>query len=281
MPDAVMRALLSGLVAAAMGCSPDSAHETSPLEAPSCGVELDTASSGAELSTTLQTPETLSALSPESGEVKFVLPIPDAEPFADLGASCYFQDMTQFPMHLDFLRSRPGWSDLTWDAYTSLVLDSQRRVLWAGAVSEWPFTVHPNGEQGVVAYTLATDPEATLSGMGLTEIIAVQRLLEICVPWAADKLVFVPTDDNTASLVAMLPETLHEAGVTVLMAGALGPGLTSKSYVQGQSFGYLRLLDANDDVSALKWDDVVIAPMSPPDLPWVAGLVTGGGAESA
>ncbi|MCB9681696.1 MAG: hypothetical protein H6733_09515 [Alphaproteobacteria bacterium] len=259
---------------------------------------------------TLASSDDLSLLSPETGEVKFLLPVALDPAPAGLDAPCFFQDMTRFSFHLDFLRTRPGWEDLTWDGYVDLSLDPSTRVALSGELSVWPFTPHPRGGQGVVAFTLASEA-GPLSAFTLDDLVGAAARLRQCAPWLANALVFVPTDAATASLVALVPQTLSDRGVDVLSLDALGVGLGSRAYVSGETYGYVRVLaeddddddhededdeeddDRHDDARAsgdrgrrgatasgttalddLGPDDVVIASHAPPELSIVAGLLT-------
>ena len=221
----------------------------------------------------LATSEDLAALSKEGSEVKYLARVPGKVPPAPLTEDCYFQDMHRWQWHIDFLHALPGLEDLPFQAYTSMVLTRATRVLYGGAVKPWPAAVHPRTlNAGVVAYSVYS--EAFSGSLTAADLIEADAVLERCIPFAQDLLVFVPTDVAQKQLVIQQKVALTAGDVDVLMPEQLRPGLSGESYVRGEGYGTLLVVPEGEVVRDYGPRDIVIAAAAPNDISIVAGLVT-------
>lgn len=221
----------------------------------------------------LASPDDLATLSKDDAEVKYLARVEGATPPAPLTADCYFQDMHLYDWHLEFLRSFPELADLQPAAYTAMVLARRTRSLFGGSVRPYPGAVHPRtGAHGVLAYTVYSEP---LTGsLVAADLVALDATLERCIPFAADLLVFVPTDALQKQLAMSQRPALAAADVDVLLPEDLRPGLIAEAYVQGEGYGTLLVVPEGEVVRDYGPRDIVVAPAAPNDISLVAGLVT-------
>ncbi len=236
------------------------------------GSETSPAPDGGWLSV-LASPEDLASLSKDGGEVKYLAPIEGRTPPAPLTEDCYFQDMHRWQWHIEFLRAFPALADLPLQAYTALVLARGSRTLWGGSVKPWPAAVHPtSGLAGVVAYSVYSEP--IMGSLTVADLAELDATLERCIPFAAELVVFVPTDVAQQQLATTQRPALAAADVDWLMPEQLRPGLTAEAYVKGEGYGTLLVVPEGEVVQGYGPRDIVIAAAAPNDISLVAGLVT-------
>lgn len=162
----------------------------------------------------------LAALAASPPEVKYLARVAGRTPPLPLTEPCYFQDMHRYTWHLEFLRAFPELADLTPPGYAALVLDRATRTLWGGAVRFWPHVPHPHEpEPGVLAYTVYSESEP--GSLAVADLAELDQTLALCIPWAAPRLAFVPTDVFQRQLVSAQHAALSAAGVAVVMPETL------------------------------------------------------------
>jgi len=215
----------------------------------------------------------LALLADADGEVKYLASLVGKAPPAPLTPGCYFQDMHRWEFHIQFLRTIPGLEALPLQAYTAMVLARPTRVFWGGAVAPYPAALHPRtGVPGVIVYTVYSDDlVGSLTGADLVEADAT---LEGCIPFARDLLVFRPANIIQRQLTIQQAAILEAGDVDVIMPEALRPGLTAEAYVQGEGYGTLRVVPADELVLDYGPRDILIAASAPNDISVVQGLVT-------
>ncbi len=196
------------------------------------------------------------------GSVKFLLQVDGRTPPAPLDEACYFQSARQFPWHLQFLTSFAELADLTFDAYTSMVLAPATRVWWGGSLRAWP--------GGTVTFTLYADPNT------LTEddIVAAARILDGCAGFARGLLAFLPGGPDQKQLAHQARSRLDARGVKVAFPEDLARGVAFETYSGGEGFGTLVVVPQGDRLSDYGPRDVVIVESAPADIAVVSALIT-------
>jgi pyruvate, water dikinase len=228
-----------------------------------------------EYLTRLASPEDYGSLAAEGAEVKYLARVTGREPesvFA--GAECLFQNTAKYEYHVQFLRTFPGYEDLSAERYADLVLRRESRSMWGGGLRLFPATRHPvSGTDGVLAYTVYSGTTAD-EMLTIDDIVEVDRRLKVGADFASDFLVFVP--DGGAQTAALLDkaEELLAAGVTMVDPSTLRPGFRAETYVEGEGYGYLRLVTQEDGLENVGPRDVLVIDAAPNDLGLVAGLLT-------
>ncbi len=228
-----------------------------------------------EYLTRLRSAEAYASLAGEGAEVKYLAIVDEREPEAVFaGAECLFQNTDKYEYHVQFLRTFPGYEDLAAERYADLVLRRESRSMWGGGLKLLPATPHPlTGRDGVLAYTIYSESSAE-EMLTLSDILEVDRRLKTAVSFAAEFLVFTP--DGGAQTVALKDKAgeLAAEGVAMLDPSKLRPGFSAETYVEGEGYGYLRLVPAGADFENVGPRDVLVIDSAPNDLGLVAGLVT-------
>lgn len=135
----------------------------------------------------------------------------------------------------------------------------------------YPAAVHPRSHApGVVAYYVYG--EGLPGSLSIDDLVAVDGLLERCVPFASELLVFVPGDGAQQQLVATQRAALAAVDVDALMPGELRPDLVAEA--DGEGYGTLLVVPEGEVVRDYGPRDIVIATAAPNDISIVAGLVT-------
>jgi pyruvate, water dikinase len=227
-----------------------------------------------EFLSVLESAEHYAALSGEGAEVKYLTIVDGTEPPAAFqGAACLFQNTALYPYHVQFLRTLPGYGDLSSERYTDLVLRRTSRVMWGGGLKLLPGAPHPQtGTLGVLAYTVYAGSEPS-EALTLDDLVEVDRRLKQDVPFAAELLSFMP--EGVAQQVSLEPllDELAEADVLVLDPSLARPGLGAETYSEGEGYGFLKLA-ADGELGSVGPRDVLVIDAAPNELGLVAGLVT-------
>lgn len=222
----------------------------------------------------IQNADQYAALSGEGAEVKYLSIVDGTEPPPAFGvATCLFQNTAKFPYHLQFLRSLPGYGELSPERYSDYVLRRASRVMWGGSLKLLPGAPHPlTGAPGVLAYTVYTGSEPS-ELFTVADLAEVDRRLKENAPFAAALLAFMP--DGTAQTAALPPllEPLGAEGIAVLDPRLARPGLSAETYSEGEGYGYLKFV-TEGELGAVGSRDVVVVEAAPNELGLVAGLVT-------
>jgi pyruvate, water dikinase len=222
----------------------------------------------------IETAEQFAALAGEGAEVKYLAIVDGTPPPTAFGtAACLFQNTAKYPYHLQFLRSLPGYGELSPERYSDYVLRRASRVMWGGTLKLLPGASHPlTGAKGVLAYGVYTGSEPN-ELFTVADIVEVDRRLKANVPFAAEFLAFMP--DGTAQQKAVPPllDALTAEGVAVLDPLQARPGLSAETYSEGEGYGYLKLV-AESGLQNVGPRDVLVIEAAPNDLGLVAGLIT-------
>jgi pyruvate,water dikinase len=228
-----------------------------------------------EYLTRLRSAEAYASLAAEGAEVKYLAVVDGREPEAVFaGAECLFQNTEKYEYHVQFLRTFPGYEDLAAERYADLVLRRGSRTMWGGGLRLFPATPHPlTGSDGVLAYTIYSESSAE-DMLTVDDIVEVDRRLKRAVSFASDFLVFTP--DGGAQIAALTDKAdeLLAEGVALVEPSTLRPGFVAETYVEGEGYGYLRLVPAGGDAENVGPRDVLVIDAAPNDLGLVAGLVT-------
>jgi hypothetical protein len=235
---------------------------------PDSGVPIDP-----RFRTELNNPSDLAAITSSiaGSAVKYLAPVEGAASFAPLVAPCYFQNMYLYPWHLQFLQSFPEHRGLTFDAYLALVLRPASRLLWGGAIKAWPGARHPStNARGVISYAVYSDPNT----LKKEDIIAVDRRLKQCIPFAADLLVFVPEGTDQKAMLTRERVALKAEGVESLFPEDLLEGVPYDPYSRGENYGILSIVPEGQPLGDYGPRDVVIVESAPNDISIVSGLIS-------
>lgn len=221
----------------------------------------------------LVTPADLAAItsSVAGNAVKYLAPVEGVEPFEPLTAPCYFQNMFEYPWHLQFLQSFPEHRAITFDAYLAIVLRPQTRLLWGGAIQAWPNARHPATDQrGIVTYAVYADRNT----LKREDIIAVDRRMKSCVPFARDLLVFVPEGSDQKALLVAERDALRAEGVEAVFPEDLLEGVSFAPYSRGENYGTLKIVEEGQPLDEYGPRDVVIVEAAPNDISIVSALIS-------
>lgn len=165
--------------------------------------------------TTLTSTEAFVSLSRAMG-VKYILRVEGATPRAPLLESCYFQNTARYQFHIEFLRTFPELSALSFQDYEDLVLDPATRIWWGGAVLRVP-QQHPiSGTPVSLGYQIYATNGAVV-GLREADIVEVDALLRACIPYAANQLAFLPGDPLQQAFARTVAASLAARGVAVLL----------------------------------------------------------------
>jgi hypothetical protein len=229
----------------------------------------------AEFLTELPTTEAYASLAAEGAEVKYLAVVDGREPEAAFsGAECLFQNTSKYEYHVQFLRTLPGYEGLSSERYADLVLRRESRTMWGGGLRLFPATSHPvTGRAGVLAYTIYSESSAE-EMLTLNDVVEVDRRLKTASSFASDFLVFTPDGTAQTTAMAALADELSAEGVAMVEPSALRPGFTAETYVEGEGYGYLRLVPDGASAENVGPRDVLVIDAAPNDLGLVAGLVT-------
>ncbi len=222
--------------------------------------------------TTLATPADLYGLdTPAHDGVKFLAPALTATRSAPLTEDCYFQNMNQFPWHLQFLQSFPELSLIDFNTYLAWVLRPASRRLWGGYLKAYPGVLDPATQRlGVVTFAVYSDP-GTLS---VDAIVEVDAILKRTAPFARDFLVFLPEGPDQKVLAQAQLTALASRGVTVILPEQLVDGVTHQAYSGGEGYGTLRIVPAGQRLDDYGPRDVVVVESAPNDISVVQGLIS-------
>jgi hypothetical protein len=165
--------------------------------------------------TTLTSTEAFVSLSRAMG-VKYILRVSGATPRAPLLETCYFQNTARYQFHIEFLRTFPELSALSFQDYEDLVLDPATRIWWGGAVLRVP-QQHPiSGTPVSLGYQIYATNGAVV-GLREADIVEVDALLRACIPYAANQLAFLPGDPLQQAFARTVAASLAARGVAVLL----------------------------------------------------------------
>lgn len=202
--------------------------------------------------------------------VKYLFPI-DGKPGAGpLTEACYFQNMRRYPWHLQFLQSFPELRNITFDAYLALVLRSQTRAFYGGAIRMWPGAPHPSGSLGVMTLTVYSEP----GQLSVDDIAAAMATFKECSPFSASFAAFLPEDAGQKVFARNNHAALLDRGVYVVFPEELSAGIAFEAYSQGEGYGTLRIIPKGQLLENYSIRDVVIVESAPTDISIVAGLIT-------
>ncbi|MCA9563315.1 MAG: hypothetical protein KC561_07490 [Myxococcales bacterium] len=212
-------------------------------------------------------------LVPGDNGVKFLLPVDGAEVRQPITEACYFQNMNVFEWHILFLHSFPELATLSFQAYTQLVLSSER-IWWGGEVSSWPGTPNPiGGEPGIFGFTIYTQAQGGLS-LSVEGLQEVRDQLAECLPFAGDSLVWIAEDLAQQQFLTDNTVALSEAGVAAIRPSQLVLQSPTTAYSTGVGYGFLNVVSEGQALSAYGPTDVVVVESAPNDIALVAGLIT-------
>lgn len=209
-----------------------------------------------------------SELATGAGELKFLLPTDAHSPHA-----CWFQNTSEYPYHLDFLRALPDYAALSVEGYRDLVLTRATRTFYAGVLRLFSGAAHPKtGAAGILTYSVyaGSTPSEMLT---VDELAAIQRQLAGCMTALSGYLVYLPENDLALAFAEQASEALTQAGVVWIAPRQLQPDVAATVYSDGEAYGYVRHV-TDGDVAAVTPRDVVVASGAPGELGLVAALVT-------
>jgi hypothetical protein len=208
------------------------------------------------------------------GGVKFTLPSPGAGDSGPLTESCYFMNMHIYRFHLEFLRTFEGWEAMSADEYQTLAWDSSNRQWWSGTLRWWN-DLNPSADEepGFMTFEVYHG-NGRGGGLTLQDIIAVDRILKQCAPFAAGHLAFLPSSASSSQLASTFRNSLEAEGVTVVLPGEL-PGLSEVQTVStGEGYGILNVVREGDELADYGPRDVVVVWSTPNEISVVSGLIT-------
>lgn len=263
----------AGLLAVA--CADGNSTEPADGDAGAAGATGADPGVEGEYLTRLRSAEAYASLAAEGAEVKYLAIVDGRAPEAVFaGAECLFQNTAKYEYHVQFLRTFPGYEDMSAERYADLVLRRASRSMWGGGLRLFPATPHPvSGTNGVLAYTVYSE-SSTEEMLTVDDIVEVDRRLKNAALFASDFLVFTP--DGGAQIAALedKADELLAEGVAMVEPSMLRPGFVAETYVEGEGYGYLRLAADESDVENVGPRDVLVIDAAPNDLGLVAGLVT-------
>lgn len=209
----------------------------------------------------------------EQWAIKFLARVDGRDPPEPIDRPCTFQDTAAYPLHIEFLRTFPEFTTLSFDAYLALVMKRATRVAWAGELRVFPGARHPgSGRRGVIGLFVYAEPSEPLTPSELREI---QQRVAGCAPYVADRLVLVGADEQQDAQFAADAKTLAAIGIAVASHAELSPRVEAEGYSIGEGYGYLRIVPPG---ASLPVDvgprDILIAERASEEIGVVAGLVT-------
>ena len=209
----------------------------------------------------------LSVAAAQGGRLGKFLLAADA-PTPDLPFAAAFQDVSRFPLHLDFLRVAfpEQFGALSEEDYTALSARRATRLLWAGGLRAFG---DADGRT-VYGFDLYTDSADAAELPRLDEVRDVCRALSRA--FRRRPLVYSPTQ----------PEAIRDAAAwppldcpLAFPQPAPDPGYAA--YTLGEAFGTVRILSVDQlDQTVLSWQDIVVLDRAPTDLAQVVGAVLTG-----
>ena len=204
----------------------------------------------------------LSALVDPNGDgaIKFLAGKDGAAPIGPLTEPCYFQSARRFEWHIDLLRTFEGLEDLSFDAYTAMVIAPATRRMWGGAVRPWP--------GGVVTCALYGEE------LSVADVAEATGSLEGCAPIFGSALAFLPGSAAQKAFARASRGALEAAGVQVVFPEDLAAGVAFETYSAGRGFGTLRIVPKHAALADYGPRDVVIVEAAPNDIAVVAALIT-------
>lgn len=209
----------------------------------------------------------LSVAAAQGGRLGKFLLAADA-PTADLPFAAAFQDVSRFPLHLDFLRAAfpEQFGALSEGDYSALAARRATRLLWAGGLRAF---ADADGRT-IYGFDLYTDSADAAELPRLEEVRSVCRALGRA--FRRRPLAYSPTQ----------PEAIRDAAAwppldcpLAFPRPAPDPGYAA--YTVGEAFGTLRILGVDQLAQAvLSWQDIVVLDRAPTDLAQVVGAVLTG-----
>lgn len=192
-------------------------------------------------------------------------------PAQDLPFGAAFQDVSRFPLHLDFLRAAfpERFGALSEEDYTALAARRATRRLWAGGLRAF------GDAQGraVYGFDLYTDSADADELPRLEEVRAVCRALGRA--FRRRPLAYSPTQPEAVRAAAAWPPLDCPLAFP---QPAPDPGYTA--YTVGEAYGTVRILSVDQlDQAVLSWQDIVVLDRAPTDLAQVVGAVLTGSAQ--
>jgi hypothetical protein len=210
---------------------------------------------------------------PEVGHRSDSLPVVSTAdaPAQDLPFGAAFQDVSRFPLHLDFLRAAfpERFGALSEEDYTALAARRATRRLWAGGLRAF------GDAQGrpVYGFDLYTDSAAADELPRLEEVRAVCRALGRA--FRRRPLAYSPTQPEAVRAAAAWPPLDCPLAYP---QPAPDPGYVA--YTLGEAYGTVRILGVDQlDQAVLSWQDIVVLDRAPTDLAQVVGAVLTGSAQ--
>lgn len=204
-------------------------------------------------------------------EVKFSLAVDGREPL--LPYECVFPDTLRFPYHLSFLRENfEGLEDLDLPTYARYVLNHDSRRLWGGHVKHYANVTHPlTNEPGIYGF-IVYQGDGEAEHLSAAQIEEVNDRIAHCAPFLAERIVFLPDNHQREHVTAILDD-LRARGVAVRFPEELVT-VPYEPYVEGETYGYLRVVADGAALSEYGPRDVVAVSASPAEIGIVSGLVT-------
>ncbi|MCB0215935.1 MAG: DUF1566 domain-containing protein [Chloroflexi bacterium] len=201
---------------------------------------------------------------------KFLLPLEADRPEAPFAAA--FQEVSRYPLHLDFLRAAfpTIFGGLTPTDYTSLVSRRASRRYFAGSLREFD-SAGLGRVYGFDVYVDDADPAELLDEAELTALF--RRLGRA---FRRRPLVYAPTQPG-----AQDQARAWSGGALPVAFPAPGPAADYAVYTPGEAYGRLRrlTLDALHEAGGagdLSWQDILVLDRAPTDVDGVvAAIVTG------
>ena len=181
--------------------------------APDGGDDVD-AGPAARFVIELDSEDTYQALAGDTGQVKYLAPVLDVAREAPLVDDCYFQNMTVTPWHIEFLHGFDELSDMTYQEYVDGVLKKSTRFLWGGSVFRRQ-EPHPLNGGPTLAYSVYAE-DSPGNRLEVDELVEVHGILQACIPYASEELVFQPQGPAQVSFVDANLDVLVDAGIGVL-----------------------------------------------------------------
>jgi hypothetical protein len=203
--------------------------------------------------------------------VKYLAPTPTATRTEPLTEDAYFQNMNQFPWHLQFLQSFEELASIDFNTYLDWVLRPANRRLYGGYVKAYPTVLHPETQQlGIITFSVYSDP-GTLK---VDDIVAVDAIMTGTIPFATEFLVFLPEGPDQKALAQQKLSELRGLGVAVIFPEQLVDGGSHQVYSEGEGYGTLRIVPAGQRLEDYGPRDIVIVESAPNDISVVQGLIT-------
>lgn len=150
-----------------------------------------------------------------TGYLKYLGPV-RGRPVTPPITAMHFQDTDEYPDHLSFLRSFDETSTLSPTRYVELVIRPSTRRWWGGGIGKLGQPNPDTGAANALGYFIYSE-SVLHSTLSLDDIAEVDAALKMNIPYAADRIAFMPTDSRQEQQARSAASELRARGVSLIL----------------------------------------------------------------